>query len=71
MHKMALMIKYKRLINPHFLMASGASLFELDMSKVKTATKLVDLLTGEEIITGEQVTTVSAPALTGRLLRIE
>ncbi|WP_428443739.1 alpha-amylase family glycosyl hydrolase [Photobacterium sagamiensis] len=45
--------------------------FELDMSKVKTATKLVDLLTGEEIIAGEQLTTVRAPALTGRLLRIE
>ena len=44
--------------------------FELDMSKVKATSQLVDLLTDEVIVTGDQKTTITVPALTGRLLKV-
>ncbi len=44
--------------------------FELDMSKVKATSKLVDLLNDEEIVTGSEKTTITVPALTGRLLKV-
>lgn len=43
----------------------------LDNTKLKTATRLVDLMTGESIPLQLPTTNVSVPALTGRLLLVE
>ena len=50
--------------------ATTATTFDLNMSKVKTTTKLVDLITDEEIITSSGTTSIAIPALTGRLLKV-
>ena len=50
--------------------ATTDATFELDMTKVKSATKLVDLMTDEEVTTSSDKTSITVPALTGRLLKV-
>ncbi|EOC1775195.1 pullulanase-type alpha-1,6-glucosidase [Vibrio fluvialis] len=51
--------------------STSAQSLPIDMGKLKPTTQLRDLLTNEVIATTETTTTVSLPALTGRLLLVE
>ncbi|PWI33959.1 glycosidase [Vibrio albus] len=51
--------------------AESDATFNLDMGRLETTSKLVDLMTGEEINVSSDNTMISVPALTGRLLKAE